>query len=84
MRGSDDDEVFEHQDIHLGTEKAAQGIFGCTDDGFAPDVEAGVDQNGAAGLFFEASKESGQPWIALFIDGLQASGEVDMCDGRDH
>jgi hypothetical protein len=62
--------------------KAAVGVLGRTDDRFAADVEAGVDDHGAARLLLEASQQSVVPAVPPCVDGLQPSGIVDVSDRR--
>ena len=47
----------DHEGVHLGAEEAEEGVFRCTDDWFAPDVEGGVDQDGASGSGIPAFQE---------------------------
>jgi hypothetical protein len=44
----------ENQDVHPRHQEAVPGVFRRADNGLAANIEAGVDQNRTAGLFFEA------------------------------
>lgn len=49
-------------------------------DGFAADVEAGVDQDRAAGAFFEGFEDGVEARGAVAADGLHAGGVVHVRD----
>ncbi len=64
--------VAEDQDVHVGHQETAVGVFRCADDRLAADIEACVDQHRAAGLFMELRQQAIEQWIAGGVDGLTA------------
>ena len=73
----------DHEGIHLGAEEAEKGVFRCTDDWFAPDVEGGVDQDGASGSGIPAFQEFAEQRLCILAYGLDSSGVIDVGHGRD-
>jgi hypothetical protein len=75
--------VAEDEVIDARVNEAAVGVVGGADDGFAADVEGGIDEDGAAGGGFEAFEEGVEAGVLGMGDGLDAGGEVDVGDGGD-
>ena len=79
-----DDDVFEHQHVHVGGQEAAVGVLRRADDRLAADVEAGVDEHGAAGQALETPRS--RRWnrgLRSLVDGLDPGAVVDVRDRRD-
>ncbi len=70
------------QVIHFGPHKTAIGVLRGADDGLAPDVEAGVDDQAIAGALPEGLDQLPVFRMNLFVDGLDPGGIVDVGDGR--
>src|SRR5436190_9841420 len=58
LRRATDDEVLEHEHVHLGAEEAAQRVLRRADDRLAAHVEARVDHHRAAGALLEAAHQA--------------------------
>ena len=76
-------EVLEHQRVHVRRHEAAVGVLRRADDRLAADVEAGVDDDRAAGLLLEALEQPVVAAVPLGVDGLDARRVVDVRDRRD-
>ena len=72
MGSSLEETVAEDEVIDACVDKAAVGVVGGTDDGFAADVEGGVDEDAAAGGGFESFEERVEAWVLGMGDGLDA------------
>ena len=71
----------ESEDIHVGREKAGDGVARMADGRFAADVEGRVDEDGAAGAGVESGEHGVEGGVGVAVDGLHASGKVDVRDG---
>ena len=69
--------------IHVGSHEAAPGVFRGADNRLTTDIERGVDDNGAAGLRFEAADQFMIEGVRLTMDGLHASRVVHMGHSRE-
>jgi hypothetical protein len=75
---------FQHEDVHIGRHKASVSVLGRTDNGFAADVETGVDDDGTAGFIFETLQEAIEPAVPPGVDGLDPCRVIDVGDAGDN
>src|SRR5437763_1492042 len=75
------DKTLKNQRIHVRRQEAAQGILRRTDNRLAADVEAGVDEHGAAGPPIERLDQPIETRMPIFVDGLHTSAVIDMRHG---
>src|SRR5262245_39648740 len=68
----------QHQGVDVGGQEAAIGLFRPAHDRLAADVEAGVDDDGAAGALVESPQQRVIAAVALLIDSLHASRIIDV------
>src|SRR5580765_3278476 len=78
----DDDEVLEHERVHLRSHEAAIGVFRSADDGFAANVEARVDEHRASGQVKKRRHHSMELGISLPIDCLHSCTVINVGHGR--
>src|SRR5438552_16472489 len=76
------DKTLKNQRIHVRRQEAAQGILRRTDNRLAADVEAGVDEHGAAGPLIEGLEQTVKARLAIFVEGLHTRAVIDMGHGR--
>ena len=74
--------VAQDQVVHFGAHEALVGVFRGADDGLAPDVEAGVDDEAAAGQLLEGPDQAPVRLVGLFVHRLDAGRVVHVGDGR--
>ena len=74
--------VLDHQQVHVGGQQAAVGVLRGADNRLAADIEAGVDDHAAAGLFFEFPHQPVETAVPLLVHGLDAGAHVHMGDRR--
>ena len=77
----DYDVIAEYEYVDTGAEKTADRVFGGVHNGFAHDVEGGVDHNGYAAKFFKFGDHLMVAGENFLGDGLYARGAVHMGDG---
>src|SRR3954463_14946918 len=69
--------VANNQQLDLIAHEAAKGILGRTHDRLASDVEAGIDQNRAAGFRLESFDQRVKTWIGIGMNGLNTRRIID-------
>ena len=72
----------EDQDIHVGGHETTVGVLRGAHDRLTPDIETGVDDHAAAGLFLERRDEAMVPGAAFRVYGLHPGRVIHMGDGR--
>ena len=75
-----EDKILQHENVHIGREETAVGVFRCADDRLATDIEAGIDDDGATGLFRETFDDFVISAMSLRVDGLHTGRIVHVCD----
>ena len=83
LSGLADQAASDHEGVHLRGGEALPGVLRRADDRLAADVEAGVDDQRAAGLGVERFEQLVEAAVPRGIDGLHAGGVVDVRDRRD-
>ena len=63
----EEDEVVYHKDIDSGSHKTITGVFGRTDYGLSPDIEAGVDHDRMTGSGLKGLKDFIGKTVLLYI-----------------
>ena len=76
-----DEEGADGEGIESGGPEGAEGIARGANDGFAFDIEGGIEEDGYACFFFKAREEAVVGGVLLGVDGLDAHGVVDVNDG---
>ncbi len=74
--------IADRQYLDPRAHETAEGILRRADDGFAPHVEAGVDQHRAAGARLERAEQGVIAGVGLPVDGLDARRVIDVGDRR--
>ena len=64
-------------------EKAADSIFRATDNRFAPNIEAGIDEHGAVSQLSESLDQLVKTRVGVRINRLEAGRIIYVGDGRD-
>lgn len=64
--------IADDKHVQFRSHKTTEGIFRCTDDGFAPHIKACIDDDGATCEFFEALDQRVVFRIGVFVHGLNA------------
>src|SRR5262245_10818139 len=78
------DELPHHERIYVCTLEAADGILRRADNGFALDVERGVNQHAVTAHLLEGLQQSVKLRVFLPVDGLDAHTPVYVRNGGDH
>src|SRR6266446_5752900 len=77
------DAIASNQQFDVGPHKAPERVLRGTDNRFASDIEAGVDQNRAAGTRLESREQRVVTRVCLLVNRLNTRRHVDMSNGRD-
>src|SRR3954467_982477 len=75
--------VADRERLDLGAHEAAERVLRAADDRLAPHVEAGVHDDGGAGLALEARDQIVEARVGFLVDGLDACRVVDVRHRRD-
>src|ERR1700733_6239360 len=75
--------IADGESFNFGTHEAVESVFGRADDGLASYVKTGIYDNRTTGALFESRDQRVVAGIGVAMDGLHASGIVDMGDSRD-
>src|SRR5690348_18476151 len=78
-----DDNIPKNEQVDVRCQKAAQSVLGSANNRFTADVEAGIDEHGAAGLSLENFQQVIKAAMALLVDSLNACAVIDVRDGGD-
>jgi hypothetical protein len=70
----DEEEGTEGEGVDAGAVEAADGAAGVSDQGFAEEVEGGVDKNGGRGGFAEFVEKLPEEGIGVSFDGVDTDG----------
>src|SRR3989344_3911482 len=75
--------VADNEIIHLGVHKTSVGVLRRHNNRLAPHVEAGVNEQSAAGELFKRVDKQPKPLIGIARYGLDERGVVEVRDRRD-